>query len=165
MNKKFIKWLAAIAGALLIIIIALFVLWKNHTTTDMVTEKEQTTEVSSDKSSEEHFFEDELNVDVETEDTEGSSDQFSTESTEVSSLEDEAEQPEILLESIEITAIAPYTGPFVEDGSDDAVENILMITVKNNTPQTLQYAEATLLFDDTTARFRQLEPAEPVLMD
>lgn len=166
MNKKFIKWLAAIAGALLIIIIALFVLWKNHTTTDMVTEKEQTTEVSSDKSSEEHFFEDELNVDVETEDTEGSSDQSSTESTEVSSLEDEAEQPEILLESIEITSIAPYTGPFVEDGSDDAVENILMITVKNNTPQTLQYAEATLLFDDTTAQFAfsTLRPGESMVV-
>ena len=166
MNQKFIKWLAAIAGGLLIIIIALFTLWKNHTTMDVVTEEEQTTEVSSEKSSEEHFFEDELNVDDETEDTEDSSDQFSTESTEVSAAEAEKERPEILLEAIEITSIGPYTGPFVEDGSDDAVENVLTITVKNNTSQTLQYAEATLLFGDTAAQFAfsTLKPGESMVV-
>lgn len=68
--------------------------------------------------------------------------------------------------NIVITSIEPYSGSFMEDGSDEDVENILMITVKNNGVQTLQYAEATLTFGDITAEFAfsTLRPGESMIV-
>lgn len=68
--------------------------------------------------------------------------------------------------NIVITSIEPYSGSFMEDGSDEDVENILMITVKNDGMQTLQYAEATLVFGDITAKFAfsTLKPGESMVV-
>ena len=68
--------------------------------------------------------------------------------------------------NIVITSIEPYSGSFMEDGSDEDVENILMITVKNNGMQSLQYAEVILTFGDSTAvfSFSTLRPGESMVV-
>ena len=74
---------------------------------------------------------------------------------------------EIALDNnIVITSIEPYSGSFMEDGSDEDVENILMITVKNNGMQSLQYAEVILTFGDSTAvfSFSTLRPGESMVV-
>lgn len=163
MNKKFIKWLTA--SVVLLLVIAAATLRMNSSSPDIVTE-EFSTDVPAKDSSDEDFFENEQDVNMESNDKDVNPEDSSDESTEATAPESEPEKPEILLEAIEITSFDSYTGPFVEDGSDDTVENILAITVKNNTPQTLQYAEATLLFGDTTAQFAfsTLRPGESVMV-
>ena len=163
MNKKFIKWLTA--SVVLLLVIAAATLRMNSSSPDIVTE-EFATDAPAKDSSDEDFFENEQDVNMESNDKDVNSEESSDESTEATTPESEPEKPEILLETIEITSIDSYTGPFVEDGSDDAVVNILAITVKNNTPQTLQYAEATLLFGDTTAQFAfsTLKPGESMMV-
>ena len=137
MNKKIIKWGTAIIGICLLIALVVVALWKNNTATDQITEKrkeeEQITAILPEEPSNEY--------------------------NEDSEIENVQETP---LETIEITSIQSYDGPFFEDGSDDLVENVLMITVKNNGQQTLQYAEATLSFGNTTAQFAfsTLKPGE-----
>lgn len=54
---------------------------------------------------------------------------------------------------LEITDIASYTGIYMEDGSDEVVSGILMIVVKNNSEQTVQYAEITLADEKNQAQF------------
>lgn len=56
-------------------------------------------------------------------------------------------------ENLVVTSIEAYSGTFWEDGSDEEVNDIFMITVKNNGEKTLQYAEAQLIFEDATAEF------------
>lgn len=43
-----------------------------------------------------------------------------------------------------ITEVGPYTGPYVEDGSDEQVTDVLMIVVYNDGEEPIQYAEITL---------------------
>ena len=53
-----------------------------------------------------------------------------------------------------ITAIEPYTGSYVEDGSDEFVEEILSITIENNGSEYIQLMSVTIdekyVFDITT---------------
>lgn len=56
-------------------------------------------------------------------------------------------------ENLMITSIESYSGKFMEDGSDEEVSGILMITVRNDGDKTLQYAEAELIFGNSTAQF------------
>ena len=79
----------------------------------------------------------------------------------------QSQNEEISLDdNLTITAIESYNGSFVEDGSDEAVEDVLMITIENNGEQTLQYAEAQLVFDDVTAEFAfsTLRPGECMIV-
>ncbi len=46
-----------------------------------------------------------------------------------------------------------YTGKFIEDGSDDEVEDVMFILVKNNTSSDLQYADITVYKDDEEFTF------------
>lgn len=71
---------------------------------------------------------------------------------------DEATIPEeeylLSLDSnIKIIEICSYSGPYNEDGSDDAVENVMRILVKNIGDEPLQYAKFTLTGDTTEAAF------------
>ena len=52
-----------------------------------------------------------------------------------------------------ITAFGSYTGDYVEDGDDEAVENIMAIVVQNTSDKPVQYATVTLntAEDETTA--------------
>ncbi len=52
-----------------------------------------------------------------------------------------------------ITDIGPYTGAYVEDGTNEVVSDVLMLIVENTTSQALQYAEITLQFGADTANF------------
>ncbi|MBQ8001488.1 MAG: hypothetical protein IJ298_09905 [Ruminococcus sp.] len=62
----------------------------------------------------------------------------------------EAAQVAILDTPVMVEAMGSYTGRFVEDGSDEAVENICAVVVKNIGGKPLQYATITLTAQDST---------------
>lgn len=47
-----------------------------------------------------------------------------------------------------IEGIGQYTGPFVEDGSDEPVANVLAIVVKNDSDTDIEYAEVKFAAED-----------------
>jgi hypothetical protein len=65
-----------------------------------------------------------------------------------------------------ITDMGSYTGPFMEDGSDARVSNVLMIVVSNCSSELLQYAQISLSGPDGTATFTvtTLPPGASVLL-
>ena len=52
-----------------------------------------------------------------------------------------------------ITDVSSYSGPFVEDGSDEQVSDVLMIVVYNYGVEPVQYAEIAMAAGDETASF------------
>ena len=52
-----------------------------------------------------------------------------------------------------VTDIGPYTGMYMEDGSDEILSNILMLVVKNDGDQDIQYARITLPLEIQDAEF------------
>lgn len=56
-------------------------------------------------------------------------------------------------ESLQIVNIGAYTGAYVEDGSDEVVSGVLMLVVKNNGQQAIQYAEISLPTENGDAKF------------
>ena len=52
-----------------------------------------------------------------------------------------------------ITEIGPYSGPYLEDGTDEQVSDVLMIVVYNYGTAPIQYAEISLAAGDETASF------------
>lgn len=52
-----------------------------------------------------------------------------------------------------ITDVGGYSGPFVEDGSDEEVSDVLMIVVYNYGTAPIQYAEISMAAGDQTAAF------------
>ena len=76
-------------------------------------------------------------------------DQIPQESEETAVPEETEEEPYLLAvdSSIRVLEIGSYTGAYMEDGSDDAVENILQITVKNMGSEPLQYSKFRLISD------------------
>lgn len=74
---------------------------------------------------------------------------------------------EIALEkNLVINDIGSYTGAYIEDGTDEVLPRILMITVTNTGSQTVQYAEIQLTDGETTAHFSlsTLPPGESVVL-
>lgn len=65
-----------------------------------------------------------------------------------------------------ITSVEPYSGKYVEDGSDDEVKDVLMITIRNDGTQSLQYAELNVEYGEEIAEFSlsTLKPGESVLV-
>ena len=56
---------------------------------------------------------------------------------------------------LQITEIGAYSGPYMEDGTDEDVSDVMMITVKNNGKQAVQYGEITMTGKDgETALFK-----------
>lgn len=55
--------------------------------------------------------------------------------------------------SLVIESIGSYTGPFIEDGSDAPVQNILAVIFKNNSDNPIQYDEITINVNDKSAKF------------
>ncbi len=47
-----------------------------------------------------------------------------------------------------------YTGIFMEDGTDDAVTNVMMIVIENTSEKDLQLADIEIEYDGYTAKFR-----------
>ena len=53
-----------------------------------------------------------------------------------------------------ITGIGSYSGPYMEDASNDEVKDILMVQVTNRGDKTLQYAELTMGNESESALFK-----------
>lgn len=58
-----------------------------------------------------------------------------------------------LIHGLQITDMGSYTGPFMEDGSDETVSNVLMIVLTNTGTEMLQYAQVQLSGPSGTAAF------------
>ena len=69
-------------------------------------------------------------------------------------------------QGLEITQVGSYTGAYVEDGSNDIVSDVLMITVTNTGDKNIQYAEITLTTDIGDASFSMstLMPGETAVL-
>ena len=59
----------------------------------------------------------------------------------------------LLGEGIELQALSGYQGPYVEDGTDDIVSDVLAITVRNDGDKTVQYAHIILTQGETAYDF------------
>lgn len=56
---------------------------------------------------------------------------------------------------LQVTAVGSYSGPYMEDGSDEEVSNVMAITVKNNGEEAVQYGEIIMTGkNDETATFK-----------
>lgn len=74
--------------------------------------------------------------------------------TEVRDLTPEQKQARWLLKgALQIQTIGSYSGPYWEDGSDEEVSDVLMMTVTNVTAEPIQYAAITLELGVGTAEF------------
>ena len=74
--------------------------------------------------------------------------------TETTDQQDKVQLPIALQEGLVITDIGKYAGIYMEDGSDEAVSNILMIQVENTTGKDLYLAQIKLEYGDKTAVFQ-----------
>ena len=65
-----------------------------------------------------------------------------------------------------VTGMGPYTGAYVEDGSNDVVSGLLMLSVTNTGDEFIQYAEITLHTENGDAAFSltTLLPGETVIL-
>ena len=66
---------------------------------------------------------------------------------------------------LEIIEIGKYSGPYVEDGTNIEVDNILMLKVKNNGKEPIQYGEIVLLgkdVEDAVFKFSTLNPNQTI---
>ena len=59
----------------------------------------------------------------------------------------------LLGEGIELQALSGYQGPYVEDGTDDIVSDVLAITIRNDGDKTVQYAHIILTQGETAYEF------------
>lgn len=55
---------------------------------------------------------------------------------------------------LEIAAVGRYSGKYMEDGSDDPIENVLALIVKNNGDSIVEYTELSAKVGDQTASFK-----------
>lgn len=58
-----------------------------------------------------------------------------------------------LADGLTICSIDSYSGMYVEDGSNETVQNVMMIVLENTTSADLQLARIFLTFSDCTAEF------------
>ncbi len=65
---------------------------------------------------------------------------------------------------LQVVSLEPYSGLFVEDGSDETVSDICAIRVKNTGEETVQYAHLTMTLGETVYEFdlSTLPPAREV---
>ncbi len=62
-------------------------------------------------------------------------------------------EPMDLGQGLVITHIAPYTGSYMEDGTNEVISDVLMVILENNSEEDLQYARILLDYGQTTAEF------------
>lgn len=67
---------------------------------------------------------------------------------------------------LEILDIGSYTGAYVEDGTDEIVSGILMLKVRNNGEDTVEYAKLTMDIAGQTAEFTvsTLKPGATIVL-
>lgn len=56
-------------------------------------------------------------------------------------------------DGLEIVEVGPYTGAFVEDGTNAEVSDVLMVVIRNNGSQTVDNAELTMRYGEDKAKF------------
>lgn len=61
--------------------------------------------------------------------------------------------PMHISEGLEIEEISSYVGIFMEDGSDEVVNGVMMLVLKNSGRQDLQLAQIRVIYEDFTAEF------------
>lgn len=54
---------------------------------------------------------------------------------------------------LEISSVGSYTGLYMEDGSDEAVERVMMVILTNRSEKDLQYAQITLNYESAVCEF------------
>lgn len=57
-------------------------------------------------------------------------------------------------DDLRLAAIGRYTGAYMEDGSGDAVENVLALVLENTSDQLIEYAQISTKFDNSSAAFQ-----------
>ncbi len=68
--------------------------------------------------------------------------------------QDQPANTELFLgQGLVITRIAPYTGAYMEDGTDHVLSDVMMVILENRSGQALQYATFRLQFADTQGEF------------
>lgn len=65
----------------------------------------------------------------------------------------ERPDPMYISEELEIEEISSYVGIFMEDGSDEVVNGVMMLVLKNTGKQDLQLAQIQVIYEDFTAEF------------
>lgn len=95
--------------------------------------------------------------------TEGEKESISNKEISSAQIESNVEQEINLGSNVYVTGVDTYIGAYVEDGSDEFVENIMMLTLENKGEEYIQFATVTLnnnyIFEITT-----LFPGEKVLV-
>lgn len=110
------------------------------------------------------------NVNVEETEPPSTSNDVQTETQETTlPIETTPEKEDYLLSidgNIKIKEIGSYTGPYMEDGTDEDVEDVLQILVKNIGDEPLQYAKIALLSENEEAVFEMttLFPGESMIV-
>lgn len=68
--------------------------------------------------------------------------------------------------NLEIIDFGPYSGPFVEDGTDEEVTDVLMLVIRNNGKETLKCANLSMKYGDEKAKFdlSTLLPGEEMIV-
>ena len=78
---------------------------------------------------------------------------------------DDGEAIFVTSHALDVMNIGSYDGPYMEDGSDVKVSNVMMIQVKNNGDKAVQYAEITLKGEETALfKLSTLEPGQSVIV-
>lgn len=73
---------------------------------------------------------------------------------EISTIENEVENPlQNLGDKLQIVEIGGYSGPYVEDGTDEPVSDVLMMRVLNTSNAAIEYAVIQLQLEDAAAEF------------
>lgn len=57
-------------------------------------------------------------------------------------------------DGLRLAAVGTYTGEFMEDGSNDPVENVLALVIENTGVDLIEYAELSTTFDNSNATFQ-----------
>ena len=73
--------------------------------------------------------------------------------TEMAQMEEMEEVSVNLGYGLYVLDVGSYTGIYMEDGSDEVVSGLLMLVVKNDSEEDIQYAEITMEIGDETAFF------------
>lgn len=66
---------------------------------------------------------------------------------------EQSQLPIDLGQGLMITAVDEFAGVYMEDGSDEVVQGLLMVVLENQSGQALQYARITLDYGDAQADF------------
>ncbi len=116
---------------------------------DDISRKEETKKEETETENTEEIEKETEKEEVSEQDSEGTGHS----DAEISEVISEAQFPIVLGQGLNIIELAPYTGAYMEDGTDEIVSDVLMAILENTSDQALQHAKITLHFGETQAEF------------